>query len=243
MTTYQENSEQAADEIPIFLAAADSYGRVIASRLGLTVHGLHEAPPSWYLTTHQSRLSLQHPAYAPFWLDPESIKKKVFGSTNTGLTKAIATHKHPRVLDALGGWGVDGLTLVASGCRVTLVEVHPLIFVMARNLAHDLNLSMDLHCGDAQSYLQRTTQKFDVVYLDPFFPKHPKGALSARRMQVLASVASSNGNVDDLFLKAAKVACQRVVVKHRRNQPPIFSKPDWSIDGKTVRFDVYRSTV
>lgn len=151
--------------------------------------------------------------------------------------------RRPKVLDALGGWGLDAITLSEAGCTVSVTEANPIIRSVAKNLAHEANTPIVFMCGTVEEYLSASQERFDVVYLDPVFPQHPKGARPARRMQILQMLAKTDTNLDAVFETAKRHALNRVVVKHRRNQPNMFGVPDWQITSNTVRFDIYRSSV
>ena len=82
---------------------------------------------------------------------------------------------------------------------------------------------------------------FDVVYLDPMFGEHPKTAMPAKQMQVLAGLVGemAKGEIVELIDEARRIASARVVVK-RRASAEALGRPDWQIRGRSVRFDVYR---
>jgi len=154
----------------------------------------------------------------------------------------------PRVLDAMGGWGLDGLLLAAAGARVTLVERQALMHLLQLDLvrrAHALRVEPVL--GDGFDYLV-PAHGFDVIYLDPMFPTRNKRALPGKHMQYLAALlaGSALGNAVERPLerwveKAVQSARQRVVVKRRLHDLPI-AAPDWQIRGRSIRYDVFRGT-
>jgi 16S rRNA (guanine1516-N2)-methyltransferase len=55
-------------------------------------------------------------------------------------------------------------------------------------------------------------------------------------------VEGDDGDADALLMLALAVARQRVVVKRARHAPPLGSlQRAWTIEGKVLRFDVYRA--
>lgn len=146
-----------------------------------------------------------------------------------------------RVHDALAGWGTDGLVLAALGCTVHMSERQPLVYQRLRQrlLAEAVSLA-----GTVTATLEDARERwcrgsaFDVIYLDPMFGPHPKTALPAHSMQVLADLAEPVEDLDALVEEACRHATGRVVVKRRRHAPAVGS-PSWRIAAKTVRFDVY----
>ena len=159
----------------------------------------------------------------------------------SALAKACAATQGLRVHDALAGWGTDGLVLAALGCRVHMSERNPRVYsVLARRLQEEAPVDAGLtwQLEDARSkWLERNA--FDVVYLDPMFAAHPKTARPSKHMQILATIADPVEDIQAWLDAARRVASWRVVLKRRANAPRI-DHPDWSIDGRSVRFDVYK---
>ena len=73
------------------------------------------------------------------------------------------------------------------------------------------------------------------------FGEHPKTAMPAKPMQVLAGMVGemAKGEIVELIDEARCIASARVVVK-RRASAAALGRPDWQIRGRSVRFDVYR---
>ena len=99
--------------------------------------------------------------------------------------------------------------------------------------------------GDAVGQLQAMASEGprpDVVVLDPMFPHRDKSALVKKEMQVFQSVVGEDVDADGLLLPALHAARKRVVVKRPRLAPPLGGmKPDFVVEGKSGRFDVYLS--
>lgn len=158
------------------------------------------------------------------------------------LLRACGAGQRPRLLDAMAGWGVDGLVLARRGCTVTLVERQPLMVALQQDLVRRSGLSgVRCHWGDGFDELVRP-DTYDVVYLDPMFPVRRKRALPGKRLQWLAELAEPDGRTLEAWLDAARCcAVDRVVLKRRRRDPLLDRAPDWQILGRTVRYDVYRA--
>ena len=204
---------------------------------------IQDAPNDWHLTCSDGNLALRGPDESLFTLSYDDVQYRLRSARSSTIAKACASERRPKVLDALGGWGLDALILTEAGCRVTVTEANPIVLAVAKNLIRDVSASVTLIGANVEDYLNASQELFDVVYLDPIFPQHPKGARPSRRMQILQRLAKNDTDLDAVFEIAKKHALNRVVVKHRRNQPTLFDAPDWQITGKTVRFDVYRSSV
>lgn len=249
MTSTSGSSEDAVAELssidsvrtPIFLRPEDDWGFELASTLALELNDIQSAPTDdWYLGCIHGDLALCHSNEAPLVISERSIRSKIDEARSTHLAKACMARPGRIVLDAFGGWGVDGFTLSALGCEVTILEVNPLICTMARYLAQELGCAAKVVCSDAEQYLQGTDEVFDVVYFDPMFPVHPKSAKPVRRMQILESLARKDTVIDRVFELAKSRTRDRLVFKRRRSESTKGLVPDWNVSGRTVRFDVYQ---
>ena len=175
------------------------------------------------------------------------IRRRVRQGRRLALARACDARPGLRIHDALAGWGTDGLVLAALGCRVHLSEKNAEVY---RILDSRLRVESDRLLGAQPDSLSwenedardrwRAGGDFDVVYLDPMFGAHPKTALPAKQMQVLATLAGemSAGEIVELIEEARRVASSRVVVK-RRARAAALGRPDWQIRARSVRFDVY----
>lgn len=235
--TESENSART----PIFLWSNDYQGIELALTLDLELNDIQSAPTdSWYLGCRRGELAICHSTEPSLVISERSIRRKIDEARYTNLAQACAANRGRVILDAFGGWGIDGIALSAVGCEVTILEVNPLICTMARHLVSELGCRAQVVCADAEQYLRLTTETFDVVYFDPMFPAHPKKAKPMRRMQVLELLAWKDTDFDRVFELAQHSSRDRIVVKRRRIAPPLPLTLDWSVLGKTVRFDVYR---
>ncbi|MDU9050997.1 MAG: class I SAM-dependent methyltransferase [Candidatus Electrothrix sp. Rat3] len=165
------------------------------------------------------------------------------------------------VIDATGGLGRDSFLLAAAGHRVRIFERQPVIAALladglARAAAHpetaEISQRIRLTVGDAVPALE-VMQKtgagedceegkggVDVVYLDPMFPERRKSALVKKELQLLQLLAQPDSSPERLLESALEAATSRVVVKRPLKAPFLTDRsPSHSLNGKTVRFDVY----
>ncbi|MCY4129461.1 MAG: class I SAM-dependent methyltransferase [Gammaproteobacteria bacterium] len=228
-------------DIVIYGNKTDSRSISLAQELEAELEPIRKAPATWHLETVRGRLELVGRQGLRFALNESDIERRLVGFSHSGLAKACGASRMPRILDALSGWGTDGLTLSAFGCRVACCEVVPLIATLSRARALIVAPQIRIFCCDAVDFMKRGRHEFDVIYLDDMFPQHPKGARPSKSLQILAALAGSC-DFEEVFDTALNISKDRVVVKRRRNQPPERTDPAWSVDGKTVRFDVYRAS-
>ncbi len=149
-----------------------------------------------------------------------------------------------RVLDAMGGLGVDAMALSRRGAVVDIVEREPMLWALLKDLVRRIGTAgVTATLADCRAVLA-AEPVYDVVYLDPMFPGRRKKALPGKRMQYLAALLSQSAQPPvpfeaDLIALAQSAARSRVVLK-RRLKDPVVRTPDWSLKGHTVRYDIYR---
>jgi 16S rRNA (guanine1516-N2)-methyltransferase len=181
------------------------------------------------------------------WVDERELRRRIRQAPE--LLRACAIRPGMRALDAMAGWGLDGLVLAAAGARVTLVERLPLLQALQEDLIRRAGMGgvVESLPGDGFALLD-DPQGFDVVYLDPMFPARGKQALPGKRMQYLAALIDDGESpvagapdrpLDEWIERAIAVARHRVVVKRRLHDAPGL-RPDWQIRGRSIRYDVYR---
>jgi 16S rRNA (guanine1516-N2)-methyltransferase len=156
----------------------------------------------------------------------------------------------PLIVDATAGFCNDAFHLAAVGFRVVALERHPAIHIVtwfnAVKWQRDPLLGMaaravEMQCADSRVVLPRLRETPGVILLDPMFPpKRRRSALPPKPIQVLRLLAGDDEDATDLLAVARAVASRRVVVKRADDAPPLGDLwPDWSVQGKTVRYDVY----
>ncbi len=187
-------------------------------------------------------------------------RRKFGGGKGQSIAKAAGLNKGvtPTVLDGTAGLGRDAFVLASLGCKVQMVERHP---VVAALLDDGLNRAKQdseigpwvservtlLHASshDALDNLANDESfvRPDVVYLDPMYP-HPenkkKSALVKKEMRVFQSLVGADNDADTLLAPALKLATKRVVVKRPDYAEWLAEqKPSMAIETKKNRFDVY----
>jgi 16S rRNA (guanine1516-N2)-methyltransferase len=177
----------------------------------------------------------------------DDVRRRLRQGRKLALAKACGVRSDLRVLDAMAGFGLDGITLAALGCSVVMVERDPLLYALLNDAVArarvELPLAASIECcaGDARDVICADTP-FDTIYLDPMFPIRDKHALPRKSAQLLADLLGAPpDDLLELIASAKRSARVRVVVKRRRHDP-VLAAPDWQIVGRSVRFDVYRGT-
>ncbi len=158
------------------------------------------------------------------------------------------------VVDATAGLLGDAFLLAAAGYEVTAIERSAVVYLLAKDgveraerdprLAELLGGRLKVVHADARDWLAAragTAEAPDAVVIDPMFPpKKRKSALPRKEMAALREVVGADVDAAELLDAARRCARRRVVLK-RGDDAPELAKPDWSIEGTTVRFDAWRA--
>lgn len=199
--------------------------------------------------------SLIHKDWLPFsisFLSNDIIRRKNQIGLKQEIAKAIGIKNDykPCILDTTAGFGRDSFLLASLGCQITMLERNPVIYSLLQNaidngkknleIAEILN-RMNLINQDSISYLKDLKDNlFDVIYIDPMFPKSKKSRLVKKDMQVFREIVGDDLDSLELLNLALKQKVKRIVVKRMINSEYLNNlKPQFEIKGKTTRFDVY----
>ena len=156
------------------------------------------------------------------------------------------------VVDATAGLLGDAFLLAVAGLRVTAIERSPVVFALAEDglararrdarLAELIGDRIELVQVDARRWLDErigTEHAPDAVVIDPMFPpKRKKSALPRKEMVLLREVVGSDLDAAELLEVARKCARMRVALK-RGDDAEELAKPEWTVGGTTVRYDVW----
>lgn len=235
----------------------------LAKRWGLTAS--EDSDFALVLTEERLELrKLDEPKLGAIYVDlaggAVAHRRKFGGGKGQAIAKAAGLNKGatPTVLDGTAGLGRDAFVLASLGCKVQMVERHPVVAALLDDglerakqdaeigewvserlsLLHASSLDALGQLADDNAFI-----KPDVVYLDPMYP-HPenkkKSALVKKEMRVFQSLVGADTDADGLLVPALKLATKRVVVKR-----PDYAnwlddkKPTMAIETKKNRFDVY----
>lgn len=227
----------------------------LAQRLGLrTVADFTEQPGQQYVFYRDGTLYLglapsqrEHPVCVDFAEQHrrrhrgKELLLKAVGGRRTGL----------RIVDTTAGLGRDSLLLASYGAEVTLCEREPVVAEMlADGLRRGLQQAevaefvarMRLVPGPASAYLRAIPEadRPDVIYLDPMFPDSGKSAQVKKEMRLFHSLVGRDEDDGVLLQEALDCAKHRVVVKRAPRSAALSGpRPQFAVQGKAVRFDVY----
>ena len=156
----------------------------------------------------------------------------------------------PILADATAGMGEDSLILAAAGFCVHMYEYDKTIAALLEDSLKRAMLSpglqgvvsrMHLHCEDSIAAMNGGFGgEFtpDVILLDPMFPKRTKSALVKKKFQLLQQLEKPCDNENELLEAALSAKPQKIVIKRPLKGPYLAGrKPDYSLEGKAIRYD------
>ena len=178
---------------------------------------------------------------------------------------ASATASRPCAIDATAGLGQDSFLLAAAGFQVYLFEKDAVIAALLHDALQraradaklsaiaarmhlieadsievlwELAIALNASCNSTPT--PYSLPKPDVVYLDPMFPKRTKSAAVKKKFQLLHQLEEPCENEEELLAAAMAIKPRKVVVKRMAKGPFLAEKsPDYSLKGKSVRYDCY----
>ncbi|MBJ7222173.1 MULTISPECIES: 16S rRNA (guanine(1516)-N(2))-methyltransferase RsmJ [unclassified Brenneria] len=190
--------------------------------------------------------------YVDFAAGPLAHRRRFGGGRGEAVAKAVGIKKDylPDVVDATAGLGRDAFVLASLGCRVRMVERHPVVAALLDDglqrgyrdaeIGPWLRERLTLLHASSLNALRDITPAPDVVYLDPMFPHRQKRALVKKEMRVFQSLVGADDDADALLTPARALAKKRVVVKRPDYAPPLAGVAAQSmLETKSHRFDFY----
>ncbi len=182
-------------------------------------------------------------------------RRKFGGGRGEAVAKAVGIKGDylPDVVDATAGLGRDAFVLACVGCRVRMLERHPVVAALledglARGYADPeigdwLKARLSLIHASSLTALESLRPRPQVVYLDPMYPHRQKSALVKKEMRVFQSLVGADQDADGLLAPALLLASKRVVVKRPDYAPPLAGLVTQSaVVTKSHRFDIYPGT-
>ncbi|WP_265497753.1 16S rRNA (guanine(1516)-N(2))-methyltransferase RsmJ [Providencia rustigianii] len=179
-------------------------------------------------------------------------RRKFGGGRGEAVAKAVGIKKDylPDVIDATAGLGRDAFVLAALGCKVRMLERHPVVAALLDDglqrgyqdleIGQWLQARMSLIHASSIHALAEITDAPDVIYLDPMYPHRQQSALVKKEMRVFQSLVGADDDADSLLAPAIALAKRRVVVKRPDYAEPLAGqKAPSAVTTKSHRFDIY----
>jgi|GEM_PF-1219865 len=152
-----------------------------------------------------------------------------------------------RVIDATTGTGKDTIFLLSWGYPVLGFERNPIIYFLLQWARENLighgiikEGQWELHFGMLQEQiLKHTDADINILYFDPMFmASRTKSALPRKEMQIFHQLVGEDNDQLENFTEYLKLSWSRFVVK-RPARSSSWGKPNFSLEGKSIRYDIY----
>jgi 16S rRNA (guanine1516-N2)-methyltransferase len=231
-----------------YISCQANVDRAVCQKLEQQFHLVHSDEYLPRLEVQEQGLVLLCSGHQPLlidWNQSQWMQRARGQRGRDPLVKISLAAQGVKVLDLTAGWGRDALVMAHAGARVHLLEQHPYLAALlqqaqTRCQAHEIHDRITIQWIEAKTYLRQllVSDYPDVIYYDPMHPVRQKTALVKKDLQILQQLVPPNTDVLEC-IQLAKMRClKRVVVKWPQKQAPLL-EPDFSITGKTIRFDVY----
>ena len=190
--------------------------------------------------------------YVDFVSGAMAHRRRFGGGRGEAVAKAVGIKGNylPDVVDATAGLGRDAFVLAALGCRVRMLERHPVVAALLDDglsrgyrdaeIGGWLSDRLTLLHASSLAALATLQPKPDVVYLDPMYPHRQKSAMVKKEMRVFQTLVGADDDADGLLEPARRLAKKRIVVKRPDYAPPLAGIATQSaVETKSHRFDIY----
>lgn len=164
----------------------------------------------------------------------------------------IKGKKNLRIIDATAGFGEDSIILAAAGHEMTMFEYNPIIYELLSDAIErakeDTRLEsivsrmhlFNKNSVDAMREYAKEEAEYDAILLDPMFPKRQKSASVKKKFQIIHNIEAPCSTEEELLEAALSLKVKKVVVKRpSKGEFLAGKKPDYSVEGKAVRYDVF----
>ena len=164
----------------------------------------------------------------------------------------IKDSDHPLMaVDATAGLGEDSILLAAAGFQVRMYERNPVIYQLlsdalerAKQVSELSGIVSRMHVVHEDSIEAMTHLDFtpDIILLDPMFPERQKSALVKKKLQMIQKLEIPCMDEIQLIKTAMEAKPKKLIIKRPPKGPYLAGiKPDYSNEGKAVRFDCFVS--
>ena len=155
----------------------------------------------------------------------------------------------PIAVDMTAGLGEDAFLLAGAGCKVIMFEQDEVIASLLEDAIKrgkeiveikDVMDRMTLIKGDSIEGVKSLDIIPDIVYLDPMFPQRQKSGLIKKKFQIIHELEKPCSNGADLLNAAISTKAKKIIVKRpQKGENLVDIKPNYTISGKAIRYDVY----
>ena len=170
--------------------------------------------------------------------DHESNLKKALGKTKNSL----------KIFDATAGLLFDSMIFLSLGHKVVAVEQSKIIYLLVEDAIkrskNEIPFLKNLNLINANSLdiYKSSQESFDVVYLDPMYPKPKKNIKKSGDLNSLRSILEIENILieeDSLIDNFMQADYKKLILKRPLKAKKLYSNINYQIKGKSTRFDIY----
>ena len=166
------------------------------------------------------------------------------------IKKALGKSLNPlNIFDATAGMLADTMIFLSLDHKVVACEQSKIIYLLIRDACDRAKASLPffdnltLLNGDARDiYSEKKDIDFDVIYLDPLYPKTKKASKGSGEIDLLRKIIDLEGIEDvgdGIFHTFQSADYKKIILKRPIKAPLICNKINYQIKGKSTRFDIY----
>ena len=166
------------------------------------------------------------------------------------IKKALGKSLNPlNIFDATAGMLADTMIFLSLDHKVVACEQSKIIYLLIKDACERAKTSLPfmdnltLLNGDARDiYNEKKDIDYDVIYLDPLYPKTNKASKGSGEIDLLRKIIDLEGIKDagdSIFNTFQSANCKKIILKRPIKAPLICNKINYQIKGKSTRFDIY----
>lgn len=149
-----------------------------------------------------------------------------------------------KVVDLSAGLAIDSVLLAQIGFEVISVERNPLVsFLLVQSQfqskREDLK-KITFVFADSETFLKKYDFQEPVsAYFDPMYPEKKKSALPRQEMVIFREMVGGDTDSEKILQQSLDRPFHKIVVKRPIKGEPVLQKPNYQLESKLVRYDVY----
>ena len=167
----------------------------------------------------------------------------------SNLKKALGKSKEPLyIFDATAGLLSDSMIFVSLGHKVIAVEQSRIIYLLVKDGIRRAEASIPflnnlklINANSINAYKELDTS-FDVIYLDPMYPKLKKNIKKSGEISAVGSILEIENLIDDqdfLIKSFMNESFKKLILKRPLKSKKFYSNINYQVKGSTTRFDIY----
>jgi 16S rRNA (guanine1516-N2)-methyltransferase len=171
--------------------------------------------------------------------------QRVHKGTGELIARALGVRDQVKsVIDLTAGLGIDAVLLAQIGFRVVSLERNPLLIFLLKEAQNktqrkEIKEITWVH-ADSKIFLESLKiSEPTSCYFDPMYPEKKKSALSRQEMVIFRELVGADDDGGETLKLALQKNFVRIAVKRPTRAEALIARPDFQLESKLVRFDIY----